>query len=72
MQTEIVKEKLVIHISTPGGKVEKLSTKIRMWKSGKLPIRVKFLKTAVENSNSLKITYQIKVNYFIIVSTNSR
>ena len=29
---------VVIHISTPGGKVEKLSTKIRLWKCGKLPI----------------------------------
>jgi len=28
---------LLIHISTSGGKVEKLSTKTRMWKSGKLP-----------------------------------
>ena len=49
MQTRIVSKNAVIHISTGGGKVEKLSTKRKMWKCGKLPIRQNLNLVTVEN-----------------------
>ena len=42
-----------------------------MWKSGKLTIVDKQLKSGVENSFRGNFTYQIKMNYFIIVSTKT-
>ena len=57
------------HKSTGCRKVENLSTKIKMWKCGKLTIRLKANDNFVENSKMWKSSYKTNVNYFIIGDT---